>query len=64
MFKTKAGYHIIQMVSRDGDDAVIRHILRTPKITDVEVNEAINKLDSASQPSLMKMVSGLCVLFI
>jgi peptidyl-prolyl cis-trans isomerase SurA len=35
------------MVSRDGDDAVIRHILRTPKITDAEVNESINKLDSA-----------------
>lgn len=47
VFKTKAGYHIIQMVSRDGDDAVIRHILRTPKITDAEVNEAVNKLDSA-----------------
>ena len=47
VFKTKAGYHLIQMVSRDGDDAVIRHILRTPKITDAEVNEAVNKLDSA-----------------
>lgn len=47
VFKTKAGYHIIQMVSRAGDDAVIRHILRTPKVTDAEVNESINKLDSA-----------------
>lgn len=47
VFKTKAGYHIIQMVSRAGDDAVIRHILRTPKITDAEVNESIKKLDSA-----------------
>jgi peptidyl-prolyl cis-trans isomerase SurA len=46
VFKTKAGYHIIQMVSREGDDAVIRHILRTAKITDAEVNESITKLDS------------------
>ncbi|MFM7838850.1 MAG: peptidylprolyl isomerase, partial [Chitinophagaceae bacterium] len=29
-----------------GDDAVVRHILRIPKITDVETNETINKLDS------------------
>jgi peptidyl-prolyl cis-trans isomerase SurA len=46
VIKTKFGYHIIQMVQRRGDDAVIRHILRTPPITDVETNAAIAKLDS------------------
>jgi peptidyl-prolyl cis-trans isomerase SurA len=46
VFKTKSGYHIIQMVSRAGDDAVIRHILRIPKITDEEINASITKLDS------------------
>ena len=45
--KTKFGYHIIQMVQRNGDDAVIRHILRIPPITDVETNASIAKLDSA-----------------
>lgn len=46
VFKTKFGYHIIQMVSRAGDDAVVRHILRTPKITEAEVALSVTKLDS------------------
>jgi peptidyl-prolyl cis-trans isomerase SurA len=44
--KTKFGYHIIQMIQRSGDEANIRHILRTPPITDEETNAAIAKLDS------------------
>lgn len=44
--KGKFGYHIIQMVHRSGDDAIIRHILRTPPITDAEINQAKAKLDS------------------
>ena len=36
VIKSKFGYHIIQMVSRNGDDAVIRHILRIPQITETE----------------------------
>ena len=46
VIKTKFGYHIIQMVSRAGDDAVIRHILRIPQVTDAEVTLSIQKLDS------------------
>jgi peptidyl-prolyl cis-trans isomerase SurA len=46
VFKTKFGYHIIQMISRNGDDAVIRHILKIPQISSIEVNQAIEKLDS------------------
>ncbi|HEY8398481.1 MAG TPA: peptidylprolyl isomerase [Flavihumibacter sp.] len=46
VFKTRFGYHIIQMVNRAGDDATVRHILRIPAITDTEVAEAIAKLDS------------------
>ena len=44
--KTRFGYHIIQMVSRNGDDAVIRHILRIPQITQPEIQTATEKLDS------------------
>ncbi len=44
--KSKFGYHIIQMVSRSGDDAVIRHILKIPPVTDEEINLAVQKLDS------------------
>jgi len=34
-FKTKFGYHILQMVSRSGDDAVVRHILKIPQVTKI-----------------------------
>jgi peptidyl-prolyl cis-trans isomerase SurA len=43
---SKYGYHIIQLVSRNGDDIVVRHILRIPQITDAEVQESSAKLDS------------------
>jgi peptidyl-prolyl cis-trans isomerase SurA len=46
VIKTKAGYHIIQMVSRNGDDALVRHILKIPQITEPEIAEANVKLDS------------------
>ncbi|MES1159981.1 MAG: peptidylprolyl isomerase [Bacteroidota bacterium] len=46
VIKSKYGYHIIQMVSRNGDDAVVRHILRIPQITAPEISEATAKLDS------------------
>ncbi|MFS8081860.1 MAG: peptidylprolyl isomerase [Ginsengibacter sp.] len=46
VFKSKFGYHIIQMVSRRGDDATIRHILKIPQVSSIEVNETKDKLDS------------------
>jgi len=46
VFKSKFGYHIIQMVSRAGDDAIVRHILRIPKITETEISTAVFKLDT------------------
>src|SRR5258708_5550266 len=46
VIKSNYGYHIIQMVSRNGDDAVVRHILRIPQITAPEINDATVKLDS------------------
>jgi peptidyl-prolyl cis-trans isomerase SurA len=46
VIKTKFGYHIIQMVERNGDQAIIRHILRVPPITQEEINASISKLDS------------------
>ncbi len=54
VFKSKFGWHVIQMVSRAGDDAVVRHILRIPKVTEVEANEAIAKLDSVRA----KLIAG------
>ena len=54
VIKTKFGYHIIQMVSRAGDDAVIRHILRIPTVTDIEIAEGKAKLDSVRR----KIIAG------
>jgi len=45
-FKTKFGYHILQLVSRAGDDAVVRHILRVPQVTVIETKLGVQKLDS------------------
>lgn len=53
-FKSKFGYHIIQMVSRAGDDAVVRHILKIPQVTATEVTAAINRLDSVRA----KLIAG------
>lgn len=45
-FKTQFGYHIVQMVSRSGDDAVVRHILKIPQVTQYEMKEGFDKLDT------------------
>lgn len=44
--KSKFGYHLIQMVRRNGDDADVRHILRVPPVTDDEIKQAVIKLDT------------------
>ncbi len=46
VIKSKYGYHIIQLVSRNGDDIVIREILRIPQITQPEIDLATAQLDS------------------
>lgn len=53
-FKAKFGYHIIQMVNRAGDDAVIRHILKIPQVTKTEIKASIQKLDSVRS----KLIAG------
>ena len=52
--KSKFGFHIIQMVQRNGDDAVVRHILRIPPVTDDEIKQAISKLDTVRS----KIIAG------
>ena len=46
VIKSKFGLHIIMMVSRSGDEAVVKHILRIPPVTDDEINDAKHQLDS------------------
>jgi peptidyl-prolyl cis-trans isomerase SurA len=52
--KSKFGLHIIMMVSRAGDEAVVKHILRVPPIAQEEINEAKAKLDSIRK----KLIDG------
>lgn len=44
--KSRFGYHLIQMVEKNGDEITVRHILRIPPITKDEINHAIVKLDT------------------
>lgn len=52
--KSKYGLHIIQMVSREGDDAVIRDILLIPLVTNSEISQATALLDSIR----LQIISG------
>ena len=56
VIKSKFGYHIIQLVSRSGDDAVVRHILKIPPITQEEVKLAIDKMDSLKSELVKKEI--------
>ena len=53
-FKSQFGYHIIQMVSRAGDDATVRHILKIPQITPAEITSTVVKLDTVR----LKLMAG------
>lgn len=55
-FKSRFGYHIIQLVSRSGDDAVVRHILIIPKVTQTELKEGYSKLDSVRSKIIARTI--------
>jgi len=55
--KSKFGLHIIQLVSRSGDEAVVRHILRIPPVTEDEIKETTVKLDSIKKALLAGSIS-------
>lgn len=44
--KTKAGFHIIQMIERRGETVNVRHMLLRPKPSPVDLEQARNFLDS------------------
>ena len=57
VIKSKFGYHIIQLVSRSGDDAVIRHILKVPPVTEEEINISKRKLDTIRNAIVAHQIS-------
>jgi len=44
--QTPDGFHLIQMIEKDGDMFNARHILRRPQYTSSDMTKAFNKLDS------------------
>ena len=44
--ETEFGFHIIQLIEKRGDRINCRHILLRPKVSDKDLNEAIQRLDS------------------
>lgn len=44
--KSQFGYHIIQLVSKNGDDITVRHILKIPTVEESEFDLAKTKLDT------------------
>jgi len=53
-FKSKFGYHIIKLVSRARDDAEVLHILKIPQVTQFEMKEGFEKLDTVRS----KIIAG------
>ncbi|MBD5298806.1 MAG: peptidylprolyl isomerase [Bacteroides sp.] len=44
--ETEYGYHIIQLIEKRGDQANVRHILLTPKVSSKDLKDATSRLDS------------------
>ena len=44
--ESELGFHIIQLIDRQGDKINVRHILLQPKIADEEKEEALHHLDT------------------
>ena len=44
--ESEFGYHIIQLIDKRGDRIKVRHILLKPKVTDDEIKQAMERLDS------------------
>lgn len=44
--ETEYGYHILQLIGKRGDQVNVRHILLTPKVSQKDLTDATNRLDS------------------
>lgn len=47
--ETEYGYHIIQLIEKRGDRVNTRHIILRPKVSDKDLMDAVNRLDSLKQ---------------
>ena len=44
--ETEYGFHILQLIAKRGDQVNVRHILLTPKVSQKDLDDASNRLDS------------------
>ena len=44
--ETEYGYHILQLIGKRGDQVNVRHILLSPKVSQKDLSDATNRLDS------------------
>ncbi len=51
------GLHILQMVSKVGDDATVRHILLIPPVSEIEMQQAVDSLDSVRKLINLKVLT-------
>lgn len=47
--ESEFGFHIIQLIDRQGEKINVRHILLQPKVSEEEKTEALNRLDTIRQ---------------
>ncbi len=57
VFRSSFGYHIIEMIERNGDDAKIRYIVVVPKQTSSDFEKTITKLDSVRNDLIASKLS-------
>lgn len=57
VIKSKKGYYLIQLMSRNGDDITGRYIFKQPQITSDAMNTVINQLDTIRSRLISKSVS-------
>lgn len=50
--ETEYGYHIIQLIEKRGDRVNTRHIILRPKVSDKDLLDAVNRLDSLKKDIL------------
>ena len=55
--ETDAGFHIIQLIEKRRDRVNTRHILLRPKVSDKDLTNAINQLDSIREKIIDKKIS-------
>lgn len=44
--KTPTGYYLVQLLQKNGDEAIVRHIFRRVPVSDAEIGFAKNRMDS------------------